>query len=142
MRMTRITILFVIAPLLLSIFFLVPLVTFGAETAEQQPCNQLGDQYREFTGGENPPGVLVENCYSTGGLVNQVIFIVLSLAGTVAVLFIIIGGFRYMTSAGNESRAEGGKKTLIWASIGLALVILAGTIVALVSRLVITGQVF
>ena len=49
----------------------------------------------------------------------------LSVAGLIAMFLIIIGGFRYVTSAGNEEQAENGKKTLQWAIIGLVVALLA-----------------
>ena len=58
--------------------------------------------------------------------------ILLPIAGLVAVLFIIIGGFQYITSRGNEEQAETGKKTLTNAIIGLVIVICAYVIVVVV----------
>jgi hypothetical protein len=41
------------------------------------------------------------------------------------VIFIIVGGIRYITSAGNPKAIEGAKKTLIYAVGGLILSISA-----------------
>src|ERR1700722_16096212 len=51
------------------------------------------------------------------GLIYNIIATLLLLAGGVGVLVIIVGGFQYLTSAGNEEQAEKGKKTLINAVI-------------------------
>ena len=56
----------------------------------------------------------------------------LGVAGIVAVLFIIIGGFQYITSAGNEELAEHGKKNITNAIIGLVVIILSYIIVTVV----------
>lgn len=56
----------------------------------------------------------------------------LILAGTVAVLFIIIGGFQYITSAGNPDGIYKAKQTLLYAIIGLIVVILSFAIVKFV----------
>ena len=56
--------------------------------------------------------------------------ILLPIVGLIAVLFIIIGGFQYITSRGDEELAAAGKKTLTNAIIGLVIVILAYVIVA------------
>lgn len=53
----------------------------------------------------------------------------LYIAAVIAVIFIIIGGFMYITSAGNEAQAGKGRATLINALIGLTLVILSYIIV-------------
>ncbi len=58
-------------------------------------------------------------------------------AGVVAVLFVMLGGFWYLTSAGNEETAEKGQKTLTNAIIGLVVIILAATIVRIVANTVI-----
>ncbi|OGE84459.1 MAG: hypothetical protein A2846_00960 [Candidatus Doudnabacteria bacterium RIFCSPHIGHO2_01_FULL_49_9] len=66
-----------------------------------------------------------------------VIDILLGIVGLVAVLFLIIGGFRYVTSAGNEETAEAGKKTVINAIIGIVIVILAFVIVRVVATAIL-----
>lgn len=58
--------------------------------------------------------------------------ILLPIAGTIAVLFIIIGGFQYITSGGNEELAEAGKKNLQNAIIGLVIVILSYVIIRVI----------
>lgn len=106
-----------------------------AATTDQQ-CDKLGQQFKDFTGTDSP-NPLTGNCYSPGGLVNRGVVLGFTFAGTFAVLFIIIGGFYYMTSAGNEERAGKGKKMLTWAAIGLAVIVLAFTIVTVVSQFVV-----
>lgn len=58
-------------------------------------------------------------------LILTVINWVLSITLAIDVLFIIFGGFLYITSAGNEDRATKGKNTIINAIIGLVIIILA-----------------
>jgi hypothetical protein len=53
----------------------------------------------------------------------------LSLLGIIAVVYIIISGFRYMTSAGNENQMKAAKATITWALVGLISVILSYVIV-------------
>ncbi len=79
------------------------------------------------------------NC-NAGTSVNQLISTVirwmLGIAFGIAVLFLIIGGFWYITSAGNEETAEKGKNTAINAIIGIIIIILSYVIVSVVSNLV------
>jgi hypothetical protein len=63
----------------------------------------------------------------------------LGLAGGLAVLFVVISGFLYVTSAGNEQRAEKGKKALIAAVIGFSITILAWVILRVVELTVRTS---
>jgi len=47
----------------------------------------------------------------------------------IAVLMIIIGGLRYIVSAGSPTQTEGAKKTIIYALVGLVIMIMAlGTV--------------
>ena len=50
------------------------------------------------------------------------------LVGFAALGFVIYGGFLYMTSAGDPSRAASGKNTLLHATIGLVIALLANVI--------------
>lgn len=79
-----------------------------------------------------PTGNGLISCSSIGDCVSRVIKVLLTLGGIIAVVFIIIGGYQYMTSAGNEESAGKGKKTLLYAVIGLAVILLAYTIVTVV----------
>ena len=59
----------------------------------------------------------------------------LSLAvGVVAVIMIIVAGFRYITSGGNEQTIATAKKTLLYALIGLAIAAVAQGIARFVLR--------
>ena len=55
-----------------------------------------------------------------------------SMAGLVAVAFIIKGGFDYIFSQGDPGKTAQGTRTLITAIIGLVIVILARIITALI----------
>lgn len=74
-----------------------------------------------------------------GELASSIIGILLFAAGMVAVIMIIIGGYIWMTSRGNESQTTNGRKTLVNALIGLIIVILAYAIVQGVTNFVIKG---
>lgn len=50
-----------------------------------------------------------------------------SIAGIIAVIFIIIGGIMYMISGGDKDMMERGKKTLLYAIGGAAIVVAAPT---------------
>jgi hypothetical protein len=65
-------------------------------------------------------------------LLQQVINFVLGFAALVAVLFLIFGGVLYIVSAGNETRAKQAKQTILYAVIGLVVVVLSFFIVQLV----------
>ena len=59
---------------------------------------------------------------------------VLALLGLVAVIMILLGGFRWMTAGGNEEKVASAKKILSAAIIGLVIIILAWAIVFFVAN--------
>lgn len=82
------------------------------------------------------------NCTAnTGGTnttegVNKIIKAVINIfslvVGVVAVIMIIAGGFRYITSGGDSGKITSAKNTIIYAIIGLVVVALAQIIVQFV----------
>ncbi|MEX0749019.1 MAG: pilin [Candidatus Saccharimonadales bacterium] len=68
-------------------------------------------------------------------VVANVMDITIRLAGLLAVIFIIFGGIRYITSGGSSSAVESAKKILLNALIGLVIAILASTLVGFVAGL-------
>lgn len=64
-----------------------------------------------------------------GDLVRIVTNLLLGVAGSVAVIFIIVGGIQYVTSAGNDQNTKKAKDTITNAVLGLIIAILAFAIV-------------
>ncbi|MBN2087757.1 hypothetical protein JW758_05400 [Candidatus Peregrinibacteria bacterium] len=62
--------------------------------------------------------------------------LILYASGSVAVLMLIVGGIRYISSLGNQEAMEGAKKTIKFAAIGLFAVILAYAVVTNVIDLI------
>lgn len=60
-------------------------------------------------------------------------------AGIIAVVFIIYGGYLYITSAGNEESAEKGKNTMVNAIIGIVIIVLSYVIVNVIVNLAGNG---
>ena len=58
-------------------------------------------------------------------IINAIILV----AGIVAVIFVLVGGVNYITSAGDTGKIEKAKKTILYACIGLAICALAFAIV-------------
>jgi len=70
--------------------------------------------------------------YTSGGvaqiqalecIILQFLHIIVRLAGLAAFVMIIVGGFKYLTSAGDPKAVESARNTLTSAILGLALVI-------------------
>jgi hypothetical protein len=56
----------------------------------------------------------------------------LGVLALVAVVFIIVGGFQWLTAAGNEERVELAKKTISSAVVGMVLVLMSWAIVTFI----------
>ncbi|MGE5392774.1 MAG: hypothetical protein ACM3NH_03460 [Candidatus Saccharibacteria bacterium] len=69
-----------------------------------------------------------------------IINIALAIAGLIAVFFLIIGGFRYITAAGNEDSSEQAKKIILNAIIGIVVIILSFVIVRVISNALTRGS--
>lgn len=87
--------------------------------------------------------------FGTGGLtgatsvtqlITEILDIMLIFAGAVAVFFVIVGGYQYLTSAGNEEAAEKGRKTLVNAIIGVVVIVMAFVIINVIVNLVSSGS--
>ncbi len=62
-------------------------------------------------------------------LIGNIISILLFAAGVLALVMILVGAFQYVISAGNPQNVAQAKRTLTYAIVGLAIVILALVIV-------------
>jgi len=63
------------------------------------------------------------------GLVNTIINILSWIVGVLAVIMVIIAGFKYVTSNGDSGQVSSAKTTLIYAIVGVVIVALSQTIV-------------
>lgn len=64
----------------------------------------------------------------------RLIEVVLSVVGILAVVMIVIGGIFYVISAGDAVKIQRAKNTILYAVVGLAISLLAYTIVYFVSQ--------
>ena len=56
-------------------------------------------------------------------------------AGAIAVIFLMVGGFQYVASRGNEETMERAKRTITSAVIGIIVIVMAYAIVAIINDL-------
>ena len=66
------------------------------------------------------------------GIIKTVINLLSFIVGIAAVIMIIFGGLKYVTSGGDSNNTASAKNTIIYAIVGLVIVILAQTIVKFV----------
>ncbi len=92
---------------------------FAQGDAEDVACAGLSAAGAGCSGGQAGLDTAV------GGIINMLLFIV----GVGAVVMLIIGGFRYITSNGDAQVAATAKNTIVYAIIGLIVAMLAYAIV-------------
>ena len=87
-----------------------------------------------------PTGINCTAGTDVTSLIATVINWLLAIAFGIAVLFLIIGGFWYITSAGNEEQSDKGKKTILNAIIGVVIIVLSYVIVNVISNFASGGS--
>jgi hypothetical protein len=71
-----------------------------------------------------PSGLL-----GAGGAFNTIANILIFLVGALAVIVLVFGGFRYVTSTGDPGRVKQAKDTIIYGVVGVVIALLAYAIV-------------
>lgn len=126
--------------ILLSIIALFSLLNFGITAKAQISIDaQLKPEYAATVPTSTDPGSRVAPI----NIILQLIAgSLIYAAGPIAVLMIAIGGFRYVTSRGDQTAMEGAKKTIMWAIIGLLVIIISYAIVTNIIQIIgTTGTV-
>lgn len=101
--------------------------SFGLAAAQTTKC-QLQKGVNLAANGEN-------NCTQStdpqafSNLIRKILVVISMVAGALAVVVIMVGGFRYIVSAGNENAIGEAKKTIVYAIVGLIIVALAQVII-------------
>ena len=104
---------------------MIALTGVPVEAASCGSAKQCIDQGLTASGASGTPGDL-----ST--ILTTVTNILLFLMGAVSVIMIIIGGFRYVTSQGDQTQMQSAKNTILYAVIGVVVSIAAYAIVSFV----------
>jgi hypothetical protein len=72
------------------------------------------------------------NVPADANALNQILSLVFQITGSIALLMVVIGGFRYIVAHGDPSAVSQAKNTILYAIIGLIISISAYAIVNLV----------
>jgi len=104
---------------------LLPVTTYACNNIQ----NNIQTGINNSTGSSDTCGSGSTITTGIGNLATEVVNILSVVVGIVAVIFLIYGGFRYITSGGESSNVSNAKNTLIYAVVGLVIVALAQLIV-------------
>ncbi len=86
--------------------------------AQSAACQSKGN-------GDNP-------LLGSGGVLTNVVQILVIATGAAAVFMIMIGGFKYIISNGDPANLNSAKNTILYAIVGLAVAVLGQSIVSFV----------
>jgi hypothetical protein len=73
-----------------------------------------------------------ENLFAPGGIFATVSNTLIFLVGAVAVIFLIIGGLRYVISNGDAKNVESAKNTILYAIVGIVVAVISFALVQFV----------
>lgn len=122
--------------LFISFAFLSSLLTisFGArsvQAAEDEPVNAKDAICAGLLGaaGEECGDNADEDSNKVGSTIETVINILSLIGAVIAVIMLIVGGIRYVTSSGDSGSTASARNTIIYALVGLVIIALAQVIV-------------
>lgn len=115
---------------IISFFLLLPTFAFAADT-----CDSSGKYSQGLLKGIPCDKPLTEINSTIFTIERVVYYILLPAAGSIFVLMFMVGGVLYITSAGNDTRAENAKKTLTYAILGLLIVLFSYSAVVIFTKL-------
>jgi hypothetical protein len=80
------------------------------------------------SGGDCPSGKVclnnpLGNAVDAEDIIGNIIKGVLGIIGSLALFMMVWGGFQWLTSAGSKDKVEKGTKTMMWALIGVIVVL-------------------
>jgi TRAP-type C4-dicarboxylate transport system permease small subunit len=107
-----------------------PAIAFGADAPAAVTGVDLGLNYATAI------GLATTDVRTT---VSNVIRAFMGLLGIVAVIIILLGGFKWMTAAGNEEKVAEAKKLIISGIIGLVIIMMAFGIAQFVINSIVNG---
>jgi beta-lactamase regulating signal transducer with metallopeptidase domain len=121
------SLLFIAAPLAIAI----PTYADTSTTATNDIQNNLcqGSNLDVSTTSNTCAATVPDAGTSVTTTIKKIINILSVVIGAVAVVMIIIGGFRYVTSGGNAESTKSARQTIVYAIVGLIIVALAQIIV-------------
>lgn len=114
-----------------SIIFSVFLLSLPASAVLAQVLNPdaISGMQNQVDGGDGANGLISTSGFAAnatvGGVLAQVIKAFLGLLGIIFIFLIVIGGYNWMTAAGEEEKVTKAKNTFMRAVIGLIIIVAA-----------------
>jgi len=106
--------------------------TSGGTVADNVCKGVLSAETGAFTANTTIASCFESGDSSFGFIVRKIINVFSIVVGAVSVIMIIIGGFRYIISGGDSSGVSTAKNTILYAIVGLVIVVFAQVIIRFV----------
>lgn len=115
-------------PILMASCFVVAGANVRAEEVKplEAFCNEVGADKEVCKNSTNDPGG--KSLLEADGIVDRVFRLISWLTGMLAVVFIFVGGFKFATSGGNKDSVKSARNMIIYAMVGLAVILLSNLI--------------
>ena len=116
-----------LASLGIMVLCIAPAVSVAAVDPFEGVCTERGTNNSPACGasGKNP-------LTGKDGVLYKVTRVIAFISGITAVIIIIIAGFMYVTSGGDSGKVNKAKQTIIYAVVGLLVILLAQAIISFV----------
>jgi len=86
------------------------------------------------SGAVNLPNPLGDSCKDLTCPLNTVIDFLYTIAIPLCAIMIIVGGFQMVTAAGDPEKFSKGRKTILYAVAGFAVILVAGGVSSLITK--------
>ncbi len=125
--------------ILLSFFlFIVALPVLG-QSGGQGPSSGQGP-----SGGQGPTGpITIPNplaAQSISDLLNKIIDFLIIIASPILVIMVLWAGFLYLTSGGDPTKVQTANRTLLWAAVGFAIILISKGFTLLIANILGGGS--
>lgn len=73
-------------------------------------------------------------------IIGNIIRATLGIVGSISLAIFILGGFYWVTAAGNDEKIKKGKDMILWATFGLAVIFFAYAVVTFIIGAIVGGD--
>lgn len=113
--------------LLLGTLFITPAAVYAGTDVFNEACNNKSGANSAVCSGVNNANPIT----GQNGVLIRAVRIITIIAGIAAVIMMMVGGFMFITSAGDAGKATSGRNTIIYAFVGLLVIALSQAIITL-----------
>lgn len=127
--MKKLTTLITGIALLVGLAGMVPVVAAHAASNSQSVCEGSGGTWKANKDAPSGGECTSADNRTVLGTIQQLTDVLIFIVGAIAVLMIIIGGLRYITSSGDQAGLKSAKDTILYSVIGIIVAFMAYAIV-------------